>query len=386
MSKLQTIKTKAVEVELDNVTKVFGTGDEKVLAVDSFTAEFTPGQLTTLLGPSGCGKTTTLRCIGGLTEPEEGDILIGGERVNGVASYNRPTGTVFQSYALFPHMSVFENVAYGLKVRGDDKKEIKQRVEESLDLLGLEGMGDRNSSQLSGGQQQRVAVARVLVLEPKVLLFDEPLSNLDAKMRVSMRDQISDIQSEIGITTIYVTHDQEEAMSISDELIVMNKGHIEQIGDPLEIYRKPGNEFVADFIGLINLVEARVQKASENSLRVEFFGAEVDIPESRGGKFDQDDDVQVVIRPEAISFAEDKGPDTFSGKIIKATFLGPLVRYKVEMANGKVLIMDVHNPKDVRDENSQVTLTVDKKTLTVQKTDSGKEKGYAYRSEVHQND
>jgi len=382
MNKLETIETEAVEVRLDGVTKVFESGDGEVIAVDDFTAVFPPGQLTTLLGPSGCGKTTTLRCIGGLSEPEKGDVFIGGERVNGMAPYNRPTGTVFQSYALFPHMTVFENVAYGLKVNKQPKKEIKEKVDESLRLLGLGGMGDRNSAQLSGGQQQRVAVARILVLEPKVILFDEPLSNLDAKMRVSMRDQIRDIQTDIGITSIYVTHDQEEAMSISDDIIVMNKGRIEQIGTPLEIYASPANAFVAEFIGLINLIESSVVEVNEDAFKVELFDTSVELPASKNNSFEEGEVVQIALRPEAIYFS-DKTPDSFAGKIVKSTFLGPKARYKIETVNGKVLIVDVPNPKSVIGADNKINLQVDIESLTVQKSSPESDQGYAYRSKIH---
>lgn len=367
MNKLQTIDTSAVEVKLENMTKIFGDEEGKVIAVDDFTASFPAGQLTTLLGPSGCGKTTTLRCIGGLSEPEHGDVFIGGERVNGIPAYSRPTGTVFQSYALFPHMSVFENVAYGLKIRKKSKKEIKEKVEESLDILGLKGMRDRSPGQLSGGQQQRVAVARVLVLEPKVLLFDEPLSNLDAKLRVSMREQIRSIQRKIGITTIYVTHDQEEAMAISDTLIVMNEGRIMQVGTPIDVYKKPDNEFVAEFIGLINLLDGKVEELNGGSMKLKIYDAEIDVPKSENESYTVGEDVRITVRPESIYFAE-KGSNSFTGKIIKSTFLGPIVRYKIEMVDGKVLTMDVHNPKTMRDKNSQVILSLDKDTLTFRKT------------------
>ena len=230
-----------VPVDLIHITKRFGKDKAVITAVDNISHQFEAGKLTTLLGPSGCGKTTTLRCIAGFYQPEEGDILINGERVNHLPPYSRPTGTVFQNYALFPHMTVFENVAYGLRIKKLSESEIKKKVAEGLEILQLEGMADRMPGQLSGGQQQRVAIARVLVNEPQVLLFDEPLSNLDAKLRVYMRREIRNLQERLGITTIYVTHDQEEAMSISDTMLVMNHGRIEQVGTPPELYAHPGH-------------------------------------------------------------------------------------------------------------------------------------------------
>jgi iron(III) transport system ATP-binding protein len=378
MRKPERIGTKAVRVTLEHVTKSFGEkSEEKVVAVDDFTFKFPAGQMTTLLGPSGCGKTTTLRCIGGFYEPDEGNIFIGDKRVNGILPYSRPTGTVFQNYALFPHMTVFENVAYSLKIKKLPIKLIREKVEETLTLMELSGMEDRNPNQLSGGQQQRVAIARVLVMEPQVLLFDEPLSNLDAKLRVYMRDEIRSLQKRTGITTIYVTHDQEEAMSISDMLVVMNEGRIMQIGHPLNVYREPHNEFVAEFIGLINFLNAEVKELTENSLKLKIYDAEVDLLKKEDENYDIGEKIRVILRPEAIFFTEDR-PDSFTGKIIKRSFLGSLMRYKVEMDNGNLLTVDEHNPKILRQQNSQVRLGVDRDILHVQRIAKGSPSATAF--------
>ncbi|NJE61529.1 ABC transporter ATP-binding protein [Thermococcus sp. 21S7] len=217
------------------------------------------GEFLTLLGPSGCGKTTTLRMIAGFEKPERGEILFDGRRVNDLPPYERGIGIVFQDYALFPHMTVFKNIAFGLEMKRLPRAEIERRVRWALELVGLEGLENRYPEQLSGGQQQRVALARALVVEPEVLLLDEPLSNLDAKIRERLRGEIKRIQRELGITTIYVTHDQEEAMAISDRIAVMNVGHVEQVGKPLELYYRPKTEFVARFLGLSNILELKAE-------------------------------------------------------------------------------------------------------------------------------
>ena len=234
-----------VKVTLDNVSKFFG----EVTAASKMNLTINDGEFFTFLGPSGCGKTTSMRMIAGLEFPSEGKIYYDGKDVTQLPSFKRNTGMVFQNYALWPHMKVNENIAYGLEVRKTPKEEIDRKVKETLNLVGLAGMGDRFPNQLSGGQQQRVALARVLVIEPDILLLDEPLSNLDAKLRVEMREEIKDIQKKLGITTIYVTHDQEEAMAVSDRIAIQNYGKIMQVGTPKEIYDKPDNLFIATFIG-----------------------------------------------------------------------------------------------------------------------------------------
>ena len=242
-------------VRLENVSKIYQDPKTKkeFYAVNNISLDIAPGEFITLLGPSGCGKTTTLRMIAGFESPDAGEIYLGDEAINTLTPNKRDTAMVFQSYALFPHMNIFDNIAYGLKLRKFSSAEIKDKVFGMMDLVGLTGMENRYTNQLSGGQQQRVALARALVVEPGVLLFDEPLSNLDAKLRVQMRTEIRRIQQQLGITAVYVTHDQSEAMSISDQIILMKSGVIAQMGSPMEIYYKPNSEFVADFIGECNL-------------------------------------------------------------------------------------------------------------------------------------
>ena len=256
-------------VRLDHISKIYQdpkTGKD-FYAVKDTSLTIEPGSFVTLLGPSGCGKTTTLRMIAGFESPDEGEIYLGDEPINALTPNKRDTAMVFQSYALLPHYNVFDNVAYGLKLRKVPKDEIRERVMHILDLVELTGMEGRMTNQLSGGQQQRVALARALVIEPSVLLFDEPLSNLDAKLRVSMRAEIRRIQQEVGITAIYVTHDQSEAMALSDQIIIMNKGVVAQIGTPQEIYYHPVSEFVADFIGEANFLRGKMT-GTENGLAV----------------------------------------------------------------------------------------------------------------------
>ncbi len=250
---------------LKNITKVFpprGSAGE-VTAVHDVSLDIKKGELVTLLGPSGCGKTTTLRMIAGFEFPTSGRITLDGQEINSLPPHKREMSMVFQSYAIFPHLTVFENIAYGLNVQRLSKSVIKERVDKVLGLVHLEGYGDRAPTQLSGGQQQRVALARALIMEPKVLLMDEPLSNLDAKLREEMRTEIRRIQKEMNITSVYVTHDQIEAMTLSDRIVVMNQGIIEQIGTPVEIYRFPNSRFVADFIGRANFVPGEVQEKND---------------------------------------------------------------------------------------------------------------------------
>ena len=282
-------------VRLEHISKIYKdpkTGKD-FYAVKDVSLNIEPGSFVTLLGPSGCGKTTTLRMIAGFESPDEGEIYLGDEAINELTPNKRDTAMVFQSYALFPHYNVFDNVAYGLKLRKLPKDEIQRKVMEMLELVELSGMENRLTNQLSGGQQQRVALARALVVEPSVLLFDEPLSNLDAKLRISMRTEIRKIQQKVGITAIYVTHDQAEALTMSDTVVVMNKGNIQQIGSPQDIYNEPRNAFVAKFIGDSNIVDGVMHK----DFLVSFSG--VDFPCVDRG-FAREQSVQVVVRPEDI--------------------------------------------------------------------------------------
>ncbi len=323
-------------ITLQSLTKRFGT----VTAVDDFYLEVEAGSLITLLGPSGCGKTTTLRMIGGFEEPTDGKVFIGSDDVTELPPYSRPTAMVFQSYALFPHMSVFENIAYGLKTRRLPKAEIKSSVEDVVALMELEGQEKKAPPQLSGGQRQRVALARALVIRPKVLLFDEPLSNLDALLRVRMRDEIRKVQQRLGITSVYVTHDQEEAFSISDQVALMNQGKLVQLGQPLELYHAPADRFVAEFVGLSNIVPVQVLEANENGATVGLFGQTLN---SRRPPSSMSDGVSVVLRPEALYIAarDDHG---VPARVVSMSFLGPLVRYVIGVDNGPELTVDMHNP------------------------------------------
>ncbi len=283
-------------IKLENISKSFGEED----ILENFSVEIKRHAFVTILGPSGCGKTTTLRLIGGFERPTSGRILFDGEDITDLPPYKRRLNTVFQKYALFPHMNVFENVAFGLSIKKVDKKEITERVSEVLKLVNLGGFEKRNISSLSGGQQQRIAIARALVNEPEVLLLDEPLGALDLKLRQEMQLELKKIQSKLGITFIYVTHDQEEALTMSDEIIVMNNGKIQQMDSPVNIYNEPKNAFVAGFIGESNIINGMMKK----DLLVEFAGKDF---ECLDGGFEENEIVDVVIRPEDIKFSTESG-------------------------------------------------------------------------------
>jgi len=319
-------------VSIDGVTKKFG--DFK--AVDGVTIDIHEGEFFTLLGPSGCGKTTLLRMIIGFNSIDEGSISFSERKMNEIPPHKRNIGMVFQNYAVFPHMTVFDNVAYGLKARGVAKEDIRRQVTDVLKLIKIEQYAKRSPSQLSGGQQQRVALARAIVIEPSILLMDEPLSNLDAKLRVEMRSAIKEIQKRLNITTVYVTHDQEEALAISDRIAVMNMGHIQQIGFPREIYSRPRNTFVAGFIGISNLLKADLVGIEGTFGLVEFIGGEIlKIPmrEPRIGK------VIVAVRPEEAKLM-DAGSCTMKGTVVEATFLGDTITYVIDLGND--LMMQVN--------------------------------------------
>jgi len=338
-----------VSVRLVDLTKRF----ENVIAVDHLNLHIAEGELYTLLGPSGCGKTTTLRCIAGFYTPDEGEIYFGEKLVNPIPPFKRNTGMVFQNYALWPHMNVLNNIAYGLKVRGVRRPQLKDRVEDVIDLVHLEGLEDRWPSQLSGGQQQRVALARALVIEPDVLLLDEPLSNLDAKLRVEMRTEIKKIQKRLKITTIYVTHDQEEALSISDKLIVMNQGRAQQIGTPRQIYEKPENPFVADFIGIANFIKGKVREIDEEKLiAVMETEHDFDIRAALEEGVKEDMEVLASVRPEAITvYQRGRAPKRINfvdGVVRLTTYLGDVARYEVETPWGSTIRADVYNPRHAR--------------------------------------
>ncbi|MBQ8973830.1 MAG: ABC transporter ATP-binding protein [Clostridia bacterium] len=324
-------------VELKHISKIYKdpkTGKD-FYAVHDVDLSIAPGSFVTLLGPSGCGKTTTLRMIAGFESPDEGDIYLGGEPINELTPNKRDTAMVFQSYALFPHYNVFDNVAYGLRLRKVPKAEIQRRVTEILALVELEGMEARMTNQLSGGQQQRVALARALVVEPGVLLFDEPLSNLDAKLRVQMRTEIRRIQQKLGITAIYVTHDQSEAMSISDNIILMKQGVIAQMGSPMEIYYKPNSEFVADFIGECNFLKGRVVQAGNGEASVQIDGTPVTVETDKA--VSTGDEGEIVLRPEAIRIADE---GLLRCKVELSCFMGSYQNYHVRVGDTLVKITD----------------------------------------------
>ena len=329
-------------LEIRNLTKEFISDfqEEKVVAVKGFNLCINKGEFITLLGPSGCGKTTTLRMIGGFENPTKGDILLDKVKINDIPANKRDTCMVFQSYALFPHMNLFKNIAYGLELKGLPKREVKEKVEWMLGLVGLEGLSNRPVSQLSGGQQQRVALARAMVNEPKVLLFDEPLSNLDAKLRVKMRIFIRKIQKELNITSVYVTHDQEEAMTLSDRIVVMNQGEIEQIGAPEEIYARPQTNFVADFIGKeTNFLPGKVLNNDGGRLQLEVLNKTFTV--SGSYNFKSGDSVILVIRPEMIELSSKEG--AFEGKVSLVTYLGSEVCYEVAF-NKQLFTVQISNP------------------------------------------
>ncbi|MCC7106772.1 MAG: ABC transporter ATP-binding protein [Chloroflexi bacterium] len=319
-------------VRLSHLTKRFGSGPP---AVEDVSLEVPRGSFTTLLGPSGCGKTTTLRMIAGFYEPDAGDILLGDRRINDVPAHRRSTAMVFQDYALFPHMSVLQNVAYGLKLARMPRDQAAKRVAETIRFLGLAGLENRSPNELSGGQQQRVALARALVMNPEVLLLDEPLSNLDAKLRVSIRGELISIQRQLGLTTIYVTHDQEEALAMSDWVAVMNHGRVVQWGTPWEVYYQPRTPFMADFVGSVNLIRAATVSISEGRVRVRLAGREVDLPLHDGAPT-AGADVLLSIRPETLRLAPNAQDTTDSaiplaGMVTGRAFLGHLMRYTVRV-------------------------------------------------------
>lgn len=326
-------------LEINNVSKVFG---KDTVAVDNFNLHMERGELVSFLGPSGCGKTTTLRMVAGFETPTTGQIIIDGRDVTHMPPNQRDVGMVFQAYALFPNMTVADNIGFGLKIAKKPVDEIRNRVNEMLDLIHMSGYGDRYPYQLSGGQQQRVALARALALSPEVLLLDEPLSALDAKIRVMLRAEIRAIQQRLGITAIYVTHDQEEALSISDRVVVMYQGRIEQIGTPFEIYNFPQTEFVAQFVGTLNAVSAEVVDAASQRLRIEgqIIQAAHGLEDRRNG-----DKVMIAIRPERFSFVgEERKANVLDCTIENITFLGSIVRIQVQLGNTMFYMDTFNNP------------------------------------------
>ncbi|MFA6449586.1 MAG: ABC transporter ATP-binding protein [bacterium] len=350
-------------VDVKNVSKIFEDKTRKsVVAVDDVSFSVSKGELVTLLGPSGCGKTTILRMIGGFELPSKGDIFIDGKSVGMLPPNRRNTSMVFQSYALFPHMSVYNNIAYGPRLKKHPRGETDRKVRELMAAVGLGDMGDRSPAQLSGGQQQRVALARALINEPSVLLFDEPLSNLDVKLRVQMREEIRRIQRKVGITSIYVTHDQEEAVCISDRIILMNEGIIEQIGTPREIYEKPDNRFVAGFFGKVNFLPAQIIGVSGSEVTADILGRRFTVNqpgfvEKPGCR------AEAVLRPEAVTLVSGAGSG-IPAVVAREIYMGNDVEYTVRAGELDILI-SVRNPKvaGLIPEGADVRLSFDPASL-----------------------
>ena len=324
-------------VRLEHISKIYKdpkTGKD-FYAVNDVSLTIEPGSFVTLLGPSGCGKTTTLRMIAGFESPDAGEIYLGDQAINALTPNKRDTAMVFQSYALFPHYNVYDNIAYGLKLRKVPKKEMDERIERILDLVELSGMEARMTNQLSGGQQQRVALARAMVVEPGVLLFDEPLSNLDAKLRVSMRTEIRRIQQALGITAVYVTHDQSEAMAISDNIIIMNKGVVAQMGSPEEIYHRPQSEFVADFIGEVNFLDGEIAETKGATCVVKVGEHPVEVANPDG--FETGKACRLVLRPEAGILADE---GALPCRVVLSCFMGAYQNYHVMVGDTLVKLAD----------------------------------------------
>lgn len=321
-------------LQLKQINKYFGQSH----VIKDVNIDFEKGHFVTFLGPSGCGKTTLLRMVAGFYEPDDGEILLNGKRIERIPPYSRNTAMVFQEYALFPHMNVFDNVSYGLRVKNRPKEEIERRVKEALDLMQLKGMEDRFPNQMSGGQQQRVAVARALVMNPEVLLLDEPLSNLDAKLRESVRVELRDIQKKMGLSTIYVTHDQSEALSMSDMIVVLKGGVVHQTGSPQEIYFEPKTPFVADFIGTTNLLS--VKGLGENTVS---YGNDR-IPTAKSVNAEQE--YCLSIRPECLKLVKEAVDGQVNVKVTiqNKMFLGEKIRYFVNDSLGKEWIIDIYDP------------------------------------------
>lgn len=323
-------------LELTHIQKYFGS----TIAVEDFNLAMEQGEFVSFLGPSGCGKTTTLRMIAGFELPSAGQITIDGTDITTTPPNKRNVGMVFQSYALFPNMTVAQNVGYGLKIAGKPKSEIDKRVQEMLSLIQMDIYGSRYPYQLSGGQQQRVALARALAIRPQLLLLDEPLSALDAKIRVELRQEIRHIQRQLGITTIYVTHDQEEALSLSDRIVVMSHGKVEQVGTPSEIYNFPSTEFVARFIGQINLLPVSVVDAWEGMVRL---GEQI----VRAGRFERINGrpMRLAVRPEELNPGYNENDNNLRGTVELVTYLGSIVRIGVRV-EGHPLSLDVFNERN----------------------------------------
>jgi len=355
------METTAKQLELIDLSKTFITHTRgEVKAVQHVNITIKPGEFMTLLGPSGCGKTTLLRMIAGFELPTSGQILIGGKDVSSKTPDKRDIGMVFQNYALFPHLNVFNNIAYGLKLKKMPKDEIEERVHKALQIVQMDDFAQRVPAQMSGGQQQRVALARALVMEPSVLLFDEPLSNLDAKLRIHMRDEIRRIQKDIGITTVYVTHDQAEAMAMSDRVVILLEGVVQQVDSPQKVYQRPSNEFVSNFIGKANIFEGIVKSCDNQRAEVDIQGVVFSVPETVD--YQVGTPVKIVVRPESILV----GAKGFVSTVTKSVYMGTTQDYKVQCGKNEVEISD-NNPtsKRVYDEGETMEFSLDQDSIHI---------------------
>ena len=339
---MQKSPAKALEVRDLSKTFVLSRG-RSVVAVRDFNLRIGAGEFVTFLGPSGCGKTTVLRMLAGLERADTGDILVDGQSIQSLPPHRRHIGMVFQNYALFPHMSVFENVAYSLRIRKCPDQRVRSEVPTALKAVGLENLAGRLPGQLSGGQQQRVALARALVMQPDLLLFDEPLSNLDAKLRVQVRGELKRLQKNLGTTSIYVTHDQDEAMSLSDRVVVMNSGCVEQVGTPEEIYAHPASLFVADFIGQVNALPGRVLGRTESQILVETLDHCIGVPSRCPAN-----DVLVLVRPEAIRVTVPAGDGSRAGVVEEVEYRGDRIEYRVRVGETLVVAIEASLQRRVR--------------------------------------
>jgi len=335
-------------VRLEHVTKAFG----ETLAVDDVSFDVHPGEFLTMLGPSGCGKTTLLRIIAGFIQPSGGDIYIDDERVTDIPAHKRHTGMVFQNYALFPHMTIFDNLAYGLRLRKLGREDLAREVRQALELIQLTGYERRYPRELSGGQQQRVALARAIVINPDVLLLDEPLSNLDYKLRMAMRGEIRRIQRETGITAVFVTHDQSEALTMSDRIVILNKGRVMQIGRPTDVYENPGNKFVADFIGEANFFDGTVVACDSSEVGISLGPLTLYAPFT-GEALPLGQSASFSVRPERLRIRPggvDREPkrNVYDATVEHQDYLGAVVRYYLQLEDGLIVKVDEHNVPGVR--------------------------------------
>ncbi len=338
-------------ISLRQVSRRYKNKDRSVTAVDRLSLDIERGEFMTLLGPSGCGKTTLLRILAGFEKPDEGEILQEGMSLEGIPPYKRNMPMVFQNYALFPHMTVFENIAYGLKAAGKSRDVIRNDVAVACQAVNLMGLEDRYPGELSGGQQQRAALARALVMKSRIILFDEPLSHLDEKLRSQTRREIKRLQKMLNLTVLYVTHDQAEALSLSDRIAVMNKGRILQTGTPEEIYRNPGEPFIADFIGSANFLEARIEEIEGTRMTLKLQDRLLVVNKRKNESFSEGEEVYLAVRPEALSLSDD--PTDFKAVLDLRSFMGSTVEYKLEF-EGTFITITEESSRDEKPETGQI--------------------------------